>query len=78
MKGFSSTWRAWAVDFVQQSSVAIEVNDVIGPFFQTKKGLRQGGPLSHVFFNIMADMLAILINRARRMDRLADLFQTCR
>ena len=41
------------------------VNDDIGHYFQTKRGLRQGDPMSPVLFNIVADMLAILIKRAK-------------
>lgn len=46
--------------------MAIKVNDEIGNFFQTKKGLRQGDPLSPILFNLVADMLAILIKRANK------------
>ena len=38
--------------------MGIEVNDQIGSYFQTKKGLRQ-------LFNIAVDMLAIIIARAK-------------
>ena len=45
--------------------MGIRVNDDIGQNFQTLKGLRQGDPLSPTLFNVVADMLAILINRAK-------------
>jgi hypothetical protein len=50
---------------VTGGSVGIKVNDDIGPYFQTKRGLRQGDPMSPILFNIVADMLALLINRAK-------------
>jgi hypothetical protein len=40
-------------------------NDDIGHYFQTHKGLRQGDLLSPILFNLVVDMLAILIQRAK-------------
>lgn len=51
--------------FGGRGSVVIKVNDDVGRYFQTKKGLRQGDPLSPVLFNIVVDMLAVLIERAK-------------
>jgi hypothetical protein len=65
MKGFSDEWRALIHSFVFRGSVAIKVNDNIGHYFWTKKGLRQGDPLSPMLFNIVANMLAIMIERAK-------------
>jgi hypothetical protein len=48
------------------------VNDNIGRYFQTKKGLRQGDPLSSMLFNLVADMLSILINRAKEDGQIRD------
>ena len=65
MKGFSEAWWNQVGSQVQNGSVGIKVNDDIGPYFQTHKGLRQGDSVSPLLFNIMADMLAVIIGRAK-------------
>lgn len=51
-------------------SVGTKVNDDIGAYFQTYKGLRQVDPLSPVLFNIIVDMLAIIIQRAKNQGQI--------
>jgi hypothetical protein len=51
--------------------VGIKINDQVGQNFQTKKGVRQGDPLSPILFNIVIDMLAILIKRAKGDGQIA-------
>ncbi|XP_062188905.1 uncharacterized protein LOC133892218 [Phragmites australis] len=65
MKGFSPRWCKWIDQIVRGGSVSVKVNDDVGNFFQTKKGLRQGDPLSPILFNLVADMLTTLIFRAK-------------
>jgi hypothetical protein len=65
MKGFDQIWCNRIRSFVEGRSVGIKVNNDIGHNFQTRKGLRQGDPLSPILFNIVADMLAILVARAK-------------
>jgi hypothetical protein len=66
MKGFSDRWCSWVNQFVSKGSVAIKVNDDVSRYFQTKKGLRQEDPLSPLLFNLVIDMLATFISRARK------------
>jgi hypothetical protein len=68
MKGFSSKWCQWIDKIVFGGSVNVKVNDESSYFFQTRKGLRQGDPLSPVLFNMVADMLAVLIERSKSQD----------
>jgi hypothetical protein len=65
MKGFSDEWRALIHSFASGGSVAIKVNDDTSHYFRTKKGLRQSDPLSPMLFNIVADMLAIMMEYAK-------------
>ena len=53
--------------------MSVKVNDELGYFFQTRKGLRQGDPLSPVLFNIIADMLAVLIERSKSLEHFGGL-----
>jgi retron-type reverse transcriptase len=65
MKGFSQTWCKWVEAFTQNGHVGIKIKDQIKENFLTKKGLRQGDPLSPILFNIVVDMLTIIIKRAK-------------
>ena len=69
MKGFSPKWISWVKSFISGGSVAVNVNNDIGHFFQTRIGLQQGDPLSPLLFNIVADMLSILIKRAKNQGQ---------
>jgi hypothetical protein len=73
MKGFDPKWCDLIKNFVQGGSVGIKVNDDVGHHFQTRKGLRQGGPFSPILFNIVVDVLAILIARAKEEGHVGSL-----
>ena len=70
MKGFSPVWCEWISKVMSRGSVAVKVNDNLGHYFQTRKGVRQGDPLSPILFNIVVDMLAIFISRAKESEQI--------
>jgi hypothetical protein len=67
MKGFPSIWCQWMEKVVTKGSVGVQVNDDLGHFFATRNGLRQGDPLSPILFNLVADMLTVLIERSKSL-----------
>jgi hypothetical protein len=71
IKGFSPTWFRWITSFVEGRHVGIKINDQVGHNFETKMGVRQGDPLSPILFNIVNDMLEIMINRAQNEGQIA-------
>jgi hypothetical protein len=68
MKGFSGKWCQWIDSIVKGGSVCVKVNDEMGHYFQTKKGFRQGDPLSPILFNLIANMLTVLIERSKELS----------
>jgi retron-type reverse transcriptase len=64
MKGFHDKFVKWIMEVVNDGKVAMLVNDQIGPYFKTDRGVRQGDPISPILFNAAVDVLHILIKRA--------------
>jgi retron-type reverse transcriptase len=64
-KGFGDIWCDWVMRTVRGGKVAIKTNDVVGPYFSTHKSVRQGDPFSPLLFNLVADGLACIIQKAQ-------------
>lgn len=45
----------------------MKVNKTFGPYFKTFKGLKKGDPLSPLLFELVADILALLIKKAQEL-----------
>uniref|UniRef100_A0A8I6YJK4 Reverse transcriptase domain-containing protein n=1 Tax=Hordeum vulgare subsp. vulgare TaxID=112509 RepID=A0A8I6YJK4_HORVV len=70
----SLVYEGFQVDpFIKKGNVGIKVNDDLGYYFQTHKGLRQGDSMSPMLFNIIADMLAVLIGRTKQNGQVGEL-----
>jgi hypothetical protein len=59
-KGFPKEWISW----VKGEKVCVNVNGERSPYFRTFRGLRQGDHLSPLLFNLVADALGVLLNKA--------------
>jgi hypothetical protein len=61
MKGFGDKWYAWVMKTIRGGKVAVRTNDCMGPYFSTRKGVRQGDSFSPLLLNLVVDGLSCLI-----------------
>ena len=65
-RGFPDKWCNWIKGVVTSGTLSVKVNDMLGPYFKSGKGVRQGDPLSPLLFNIAADTLAKMMHMSQR------------
>lgn len=56
----------------QRGRVCININGENGPHFKTHMSLRQGDPLSPLLFNLAADALDHILNKAKGKDHIEE------
>lgn len=66
MKGFEKKVKDWIMSTVKGGRVCININGENGPYFKTHRGLRQGDPLSPLLFNLAANALAYMFDKAKK------------
>ncbi|PSS08274.1 Endonuclease [Actinidia chinensis var. chinensis] len=65
MMGCGKKWCSWIQDCKSTVSISILINGSTTSDFKTKRGIRQGDPLSPFLFNIVAEGLNVLFQRAK-------------
>lgn len=64
-RGFCKQWCSWIKQVVSGGTVSVKLNDIIGPYIKSYKGVRQGDPSSPILFNFVADGLSRMIHKAQ-------------
>lgn len=64
-RGFGGKWCGWINQVVKGGTVSVKLNNQLGPYFMSHKGVRQGDPLSPILFNFVADCLTRMVHQAQ-------------
>jgi hypothetical protein len=64
-KGFSHKLNDLIFSIISGGKVNIKLNDKLGAYFNTKRGVRQGDPLSPILFNLTVDSMSTLVRNAQ-------------
>ena len=64
-RGFRLKRCNWIKQVVTGGTVSVKLNNSIGPYIKSYKGVRQGDPRSPILFNLVADCLTRMIFRAQ-------------
>jgi hypothetical protein len=68
-RGFCETSCKWIERVVAGGHVSVKLNNLIGLYIKSYKGVRQGDPLSPILFNFVADGLCRMIRKAQASGR---------
>jgi retron-type reverse transcriptase len=69
-KEFPDKWIKWIKGILTSGTSSVLINGTLGKVFDCRPGVRQGDPLSPLFFVLVADLLQTIINRAKEMGLL--------
>jgi hypothetical protein len=64
-KGFSENWLSWISKAMTGGIVSVKINDCMGSYFCSYKGVRQGDPFAPSLFNIAVNCLSKMIQIAK-------------
>ena len=68
--GFPEVWIQWVLQCITTPTFSILINGAPYRFFKSKRGLRQGDPLSPFLFVLAGEVLSRMIGRASLNDRI--------
>jgi hypothetical protein len=64
-RNFNTKWCGWIRHVVMGGTVSVKINKQSGPYFVSKKGVRQGDPMPPILFNMAADCLSRMVRKAQ-------------
>jgi hypothetical protein len=70
-KGFNDQWLGWAKAILTIGTSSIPLNGVLGKQFECRRGVRQGDPISPLFYLFGSDLLQSAVNELVHLGKLS-------
>ena len=64
-KGFSDQMNDLIFSIITSGKVNIKMNEQLGEYFNTYRGVRQGDPMSPILFNLAVDSMGVMVKNAQ-------------
>ena len=61
VRGFSEKWCFWTKMILHNGTVCVKMNNEMGSYFKSAKGVRQGDPMSPTLFNMVVECLTKMV-----------------
>lgn len=61
VRGFNDKWCGWVSQILHNGIVCVNINDELGPYIQSAKGVRQGDMLPSFLFNMTPECLTKMV-----------------
>ena len=72
-RGFGDKFISWIHNLLTSGKSCVNINGELGDYFQCKRGLQQGDPLSPFLFNLVADVLNKTLKKTQATGRIRGL-----
>jgi Reverse transcriptase (RNA-dependent DNA polymerase) len=72
-RGFGQMWTGWITSLLIGAQTYIDFNGSMTQYFQYRRCLRQGDPLSPFLFDLVTDALCQIVQRGRDASLIQDL-----
>ena len=73
LKGFEDKWCTWVDQVLRNGTMSVKINNIVGAYFQSFKGVHQGDPMFPFLFNLAAECLSKMVFNAKKNNLLKGL-----